>query len=531
MPTRHNHPRKSLIANLLPLICVLCLASWSCRQTDVSPDTHPLILFGVDGADWKVIEWMWDEGRLPNIKALSERGIAAPLHTFHHASPVIWTTVATGVMPEVHGITEFVVPTVKGDQPVASSLRRVPAMWNMLTATDKRVAVAGWWATWPAEEVNGVIISDRAVHGIEDSVWPPAFQDTYDEAFRRLREEETGKDPITMLEADRIIARSAIDFAGEGFDLTMVYVRGVDISCHFNWKYFEPENFPHIDPETLVLKRELIAREYEFVDRTLGELLAAAGPDTNVVMMSDHGFHAMDEEETKILINFDLVLERLGFLTMTEDGVDLERTQLYSYASPNRSLTKHVRFALAGRDPGGQVPADQRSKIRRKLTRKLARVTYADQGTAFSVRDAGPDELDQGADFVVEVLTEGVQKPLRYSGKNIRGAIRSLTRLSGTHGRKTPGIFIAAGPDLQTKLTPTDLRVVDTTPTILYALGLPVAENFAGRARTELFTEEFRANHALQTIPTWGEPTDGENRASEVDEELVDQLKALGYIE
>ena len=201
-----------------------------------------------------------------------------------------------------------------------------------------------------------------------------------------------------------------------------------------------------------MLKRELIAREYEFVDRTLGELLAAAGPDTNVVMMSDHGFHAMDEEETKILINFDLVLERLGFLKMTEDGVDLERTQLYSYASPNRSLTKHVRFALAGRDPGGQVPADERSKIRRKLTRKLARVTYADQGTAFSVRDASPDELDQGADFVVEVLTEGVQKPLRYSGKNIRGAIRSLTRLSGTHGRKTPGIFIAAGPDLQTKL-------------------------------------------------------------------------------
>ena len=56
-----------------------------------------------------------------------------------------------------------------------------------------------------------------------------------------------------------------------------------------------------------------------------------------------------------------LVLERLGFLTMTDDGVDLEQTQLYSYASPNRSLTKKIRFALAGRDPGGQVPVGQRS--------------------------------------------------------------------------------------------------------------------------------------------------------------------------
>lgn len=524
-----THIFRAVFATIVWVFLTVVLAS--CAARDVTAPTHPLVLFGVDGADWKVIEWMWDEGRLPHIKALSERGVAVPLETFHHASPVIWTTVATGVMPEIHGITEFVVPTVKGDQPVSSTLRRVPALWNMLTAADKRVAVAGWWATWPAEEVNGVMISDRAVHGLEDSVWPPEFQAVYDEALGRLRDTEHGTEAITMLEADRIIASSAVEFAGEHYDLTMIYVRGVDISSHFNWKYFEPDNFPHLDQETLASKRELIAREYEFVDRTLGELLAAASPDTNIIMMSDHGFHAMEEEETKILINFDLVLQRLGFLTMNDDGVDLAQTQLYSYASPNRSLIKKIRFALAGRDPGGQVPADRRTKIRRQLTRELARVTYAGGATAFSVRDATQDEVGQGADFVVEVLEEGARKPLRYDGKNIRGAVRALTRLSGTHGRKTPGIFIAAGPDFESSPGPTDLRVIDTTPTILFALGLPVAENFAGRARTELFTEEFRATHPLQTIPTWGEPTDGENRESEVDEELVDQLKALGYIE
>jgi hypothetical protein len=120
------HTRFSRIAVMLAMIFVIFGASWSCRHKDIPPATHPLILFAVDGADWKVIDWLWQEGRLPNIKALSERGISAPLHTFHHASPVIWTTVATGVMPDVHGITEFVVPTAKGDQPVASSLRRVP---------------------------------------------------------------------------------------------------------------------------------------------------------------------------------------------------------------------------------------------------------------------------------------------------------------------------------------------------------------------------------------------------------------------
>ena len=66
---------------------------------------------------------------------------------------------------------------------------------------------------------------------------------------------------------------------------------------------------------------------------------------------------------------------------------------------------------------------------------------------------------------------------------------------------------------------------------MLYAIGLPVADDFAGRTMIEIFTESFRETHPLQTIPTWGAPRDGENRASAVDEELVDQLRALGYIE
>ena len=137
----------------------------------------------------------------------------------------------------------------------------------------------------------------------------------------------------------------------------------------------------------------------------------------------------------------------------------------------------------------------------------------------------------RGADFAVEVLTDGARKPLKIAGVPFRGAIQSIDRLSGTHGRKTPGIFIAAGPEIDPTVEPEGLRVIDVSPTVLYAIGLPAADDFAGKARTELFSKAFRDAHALQTIPTWGAPTDGENLASEVDEELVDQLRALGYID
>ena len=76
----------------------------------------------------------------------------------------------------------------------------------------------------------------------------------------------------------------------------------------------------------------------------------------------------------------------------------------------------------------------------------------------------------------------------------------------------------------------TSPRLNDVPPTVLYAIGLPVANDFAGRARTEIFTEGFRRAHPLQTIPTWGEPKEGVGRSSAVDEELVDQLRALGYV-
>jgi predicted AlkP superfamily phosphohydrolase/phosphomutase len=522
--------RSSLVLTVI-LAAALAVTSVSCRGANDLAPIHPFILFGVDGADWDVVEWMWEQHRLPHLKRLADRGVAAPLETFHHASPVIWTSVATGVMPEVHGITEFVVPTTKGDQPVSSTLRRVPALWNMVTATGGRVAVLGWWASWPAEEVNGTIISDRAIHEIPDRVWPPEFLSAFDTQLERLRAEEEADKPNSMLEEDRLFGRLAVEFAADNYDLLLLYLRGVDISCHFHWKAFEPEAFPAAGASELEAERELIAREYELVDRNLGELLAASGPDINIIVMSDHGFDAMDGETTHIRLNFDVVLEHLGFLTKAGQGVDFSRTELYSYASPERSLAKKIRFALDGREEGGRVTAAEQEGIRDRLETALDTVTYVGGAPVFTVRDATRKKRDRGADFVVEVLTDGAQKPLKVAGVPVRGAVRSLNRLSGTHGRKTPGIFIAAGPDIDPTATPEELRVIDVPPTLLYAIGLPVAEDFAGRALTELFTETFRTTHPLQTIPTWGVPTEGENRASEVDEELVDQLRALGYIE
>jgi arylsulfatase A-like enzyme len=54
----------------------------------------------------------------------------------------------------------------------------------------------------------------------------------------------------------------------------------------------DPQSFPgqRIDPEAARLFGDLIPAYYEYVDSLLGELVAAAAPETTVIVFSDHGF-------------------------------------------------------------------------------------------------------------------------------------------------------------------------------------------------------------------------------------------------
>lgn len=519
---------KAPIACLLPTVFLCCL--WSvhtgCRTEPPADDHRKTIVIGVDGAEWKVIHWLWEQGRLPHLRAFADRGVSGPLETFHHASPVIWTTMATGVMPQEHGITEFVIPTAKGDQPPSSGLRRVPALWNMATATGKRVAVAGWWATWPAEAVNGIMVSDRAGHDIEDRVSPPEALPWFEEMSR---EDPTARKTIYAF--DRVVGRCAEAFVRDDYDLVLAYFRGGDLASHFFWRYFEPSGFPEVKPGLLEMRREKIAAEYEFVDDTVSAIMAAGGEACNVILVSDHGFRAMDHEEVRIQLSLDPVLEHFGFLARSSEGIDFGKTQVYSYDSPDRELIKKIRFSSAGREAGGRVGPADRAGIRTRLEAALETVTYSNGKPALRVRDADAAERTRGADLVVEVLPDGANPPLVAAGQTIEGALRPVSRLSGTHGASTPGVFIAAGPDIAATGWVEGCRVIDIPPTVLYSIGLPVADNFAGRVLTELFDESFLTGRPIQTIPTWGESTESAGRSSEVDSDIVEQLRSLGYLD
>jgi tetratricopeptide (TPR) repeat protein len=122
-----------------------------------------VVLIGWDVADWALLNPLLDSGSMPNLAALIGRGVMGKMATiFPSLSPLLWTSVATGVRPDRHRILGFTEPDpITGQvRPVSSTSRKAKAIWNTLQQQGLRSIVANWPAGHPAEPINGVIVSD-----------------------------------------------------------------------------------------------------------------------------------------------------------------------------------------------------------------------------------------------------------------------------------------------------------------------------------------------------------------------------------
>jgi predicted AlkP superfamily phosphohydrolase/phosphomutase len=401
----------------------------------------------------------------------------------------------------------------------------------MLSISQRRVAVLNWWASWPAEEINGLVVSDRALLDPKQGIYPSDRREEILDVMRATGDSFRGFGGEEIAEKrDRLTAAVAAEVAAADYDLILAYFRSVDVTSHRYWKYFEPDAFEGTDSESIELHGKRIPDSYEAADEAIGKIVERAGEGVNFFVISDHGFHAK-KEELQIGLDFDRLLSELGFLEFGENGVDMTRTQLHTYSSGKHEKAKRLRFSIEGRDPGGTVRPEDTRAIRKRLSDSLSEVTYRSGKPLCRLRDATDQEAERGADLVADILPEGATKEIFVGGRQLPDAIGWITSISGGHSPDTHGIFIAAGPDIQRDAHIAGISIKDITPTLLYGMGLPVAEDFDGRARTGLFTRRFQSRHPVQTITTWGR-SDAEGAvSSEEDEALIDELRALGYLE
>ena len=66
-----------------------------------------VMLLGLDGADWKLLDPFIEKGELPNLERMLEKGVRSDLISQYMFSPQSWTSIATGCYRDKHGIHDF----------------------------------------------------------------------------------------------------------------------------------------------------------------------------------------------------------------------------------------------------------------------------------------------------------------------------------------------------------------------------------------------------------------------------------------
>src|SRR5262249_38920395 len=131
----------AMLRPLFFLAVVAALSTTACHsgpRAQSSSSPHPAVIFiGLDAPDWQLRDDYIAKGSMPNLARLVKEGTSGVLETIRPPlSPLVWTTMMTGVSPLEHGILDFAQfdPKTGAKEPITSSVRRVPAIWNMASS-------------------------------------------------------------------------------------------------------------------------------------------------------------------------------------------------------------------------------------------------------------------------------------------------------------------------------------------------------------------------------------------------------------
>ncbi len=309
---------------------------WIARESHISRVAQPKILIiGLDGATWKIINPLLDQGKLPNLKLLMDKGCFAELQTFSPCvSPVIWTSIATGKFPEKHGIWGFKDTSVSTKPGMPTSLqRKAKAFWNILNEYGKSTGIINWWVTWPAEKVNGYVVSDLIQYyprmerilkeeiSTKYDVYPVILADRLKplihkpdeikveevQRFMRFNRDEARKylakigpkinsiffEFVNAYQLDKSMSEIGL-YLLENYptDILAIYFGGIDVVSHIYWQFMEPSFFKkyNISEDEIEKYGWVIRNYYIWMDEIIGSFISRVKKDTSIIILSDHGF-------------------------------------------------------------------------------------------------------------------------------------------------------------------------------------------------------------------------------------------------
>ncbi|MBI3948842.1 MAG: alkaline phosphatase family protein [Acidobacteria bacterium] len=444
-----------------------------------------VLVVGLDAADWRILSPLLKQDRLPNLYSLIRRGSWGRLKTLIPAlSPRLWNSIATGKRPQKHGILGFVVRhPVNGKRlPYTSNMRKCQTIWDILSAHGKRVSVVGWWNTWPATPVNGAMVSGITRYKLKDF-----------EGLRLPDDEPASLDQP----APKGWFQTVTD---DGQSLTLLeYPRKSSLQAEASNRQTYPEELfneirPLIRPHTQIDDAPSFIRRAWITAKPLSEPEKVSLALLAQIHNDDRTYAAIG----KFLWN----KLRPDFLSVYFAGIDVVGHRFWLYMEPEK-------FDVT-------VEPD---KIEQYKDVVRSYYVFVDEMIGEYLRMVDEETC------VVVVSDHGMSASQRKL--DISGGFGSAEHMD------EDGIIIMAGKYIKPGNYLGSPSILDVTPTLLTLMGLPVGADMDGRVMKRAFRDGFLDRHPIRYISTY----DVNVRADDVpiespmDDQILERLRALGYIE
>lgn len=474
------------------LVAPLLAASCS-SESDGAPTAGAkrVLVVGWDGGTWDMIEPLLEAGRLPNLARLIDRGTTAEIESTAVPSDAsAWVAAFTGTLPGSNGVYSWFAAQPRSYEVKLNdaTANKAQPVWSVLESKGKRSLVVGVPMTYPPQNLDGVMISGMPAPSDATFTHPPELTDLLrargfvpDLGNYVEKRALTGEivEQQESLKNDVVVSL----LGSERWDFAMVVFRSLDVVSHHDFSGDVQGS---------------VAALYHGLDATLGDMLRVAGPDTDVLVLSDHGFasydHAFfpyawlleqgyavrsDKPHKPIVTDGPLSQRAIADRRNLIKTLNLNRTKvLVEYGEGNYGA---LRVNVKGREPNGCVMPQDVSQLLRELEARLSKLTAPPYNTRLLSRAWNMRALYSGPavatlpDFVFEI-----DPAIAVRAVPSDTVLASLTQPHVDHDRY--GFMVASGPSIRRERTRASISIADIAPTVLELFRIEVPSTMDGIA-------------------------------------------------
>jgi predicted AlkP superfamily phosphohydrolase/phosphomutase len=470
---------------------------------------------------------------------------------------------------------------------INATSRRTRALWNWLNDAGLSVGLLGIPTTYPPEPVKGTMISGFLAPG-PDSEWAyPAelkqelraelgeFLLAPDERYRSSHRLDRFLEDLTASVENRTQAARYL-MRSRPWDLFAVVYWDTDMIQHETWHLLDPQHPRYSAPEAADVREKVLAFHRK-VDTDVGHLLSEVDSDTLVMLMSDHGFgpvhsffltnnwlasigmlrfkrhpwtrlkrllfragytplrmfriaKALGLASLRRKVRFQQKSGLLNRVFLSFDDVDWARTRAFSIGSFGQ-----VYVNLAGTRPQGIVqPGHEYEELKEKLAQEAHKLRDPRTGELLVERVYRREEvysgpfIDRAPDLIVqprgwEYMAFG------HADFGSNQLVEPITGLSGHH--RPDGMLILSGAGVKPGTHLRGASILDLSPTILHAFGVPIPEDLDGRVLAEAFEPTSSLSRPVEyhDVSVYKDGVSQQEPSDEEMSEVQEKLRGWGY--